>query len=147
MAMAMATILFLWLNNHILTSLLYTYRLILVMDVYCYLPTSHLYLFQSLLGWNWQSSHISSYQVCMMAMATLLFLWLTNHILTSLLYTYRIMLMYVYCCQLVLGLFCKDFLDGIDNHPTCRVIRYVWWRWRMADGDPSVPLIDQPYTH
>jgi hypothetical protein len=68
---------------------------------------------------------MSSYYVCMMAMATLLFLGLTNQILISLLYTYSIMLMYVFCCQLVFGLFSKDFLDGIDNHPTFQVIRYV----------------------
>jgi hypothetical protein len=138
----------------------------------------------------------------MMVMATLLFLLLTNHILTSLLYMYRLMLMYVYCCQLV-GLFFEDFLNEIDNHPTLRVIRYVWWQWQPScsfdwptiyslafslriesywctftgaykspdsflktswmeltiiqhfellgkydgDGDPSVPLIDQPCTH
>jgi hypothetical protein len=76
-------------------------------------------------------------------MPTLMWILLTNHILTNLLYIYRLMLMYfACCCQVVVVHVFKTNWDGYDNQPTVVLVCTY-----LDDADPDVDSADQPYTH
>jgi hypothetical protein len=77
-------------------------------------------------------------------MPTLMWILLTNHILTNLLYTYRLMLMYFVAANYSSFSFSNTNWDGYDNQPTVVLVVVCTY---LDDADPDVDSADQPYTH